>query len=577
MVTILAMKSRFKSIQWKIILLYSLLILVAMEIIWIYLYKSLENYHLNNFDNYLEAQAKGISFTLKDNMDIKSLKSVINMYMGPNSNIKYVYILDSHGNILASSTGDTGKMMTPAIAKALSGEMGSELTKDYYSNSTIKSFAMPIYNSEGKVSGVVYLIGSLKGIYDTLWDVNLILASATLFALIITMILGYILSKTIADPIKEVTKYAQRMAEGDFDIKINVKSDDEIGKLGEMFNFLSSRLKETLNDIQGEKNKIEAIIKFMKDGVVAADANGNIIHYNEAAEKMLNKKLSLGMPVEEVLPLKEAENPIPMTCDNRVLMINAASVKINNQVEGYVYVMHDITEQHKLDQMRKEFVANVSHELRTPLATIKSYVETLLYNDVNTEYSKKFLRIIETETDRMTRLVKDLLLLSKMDSEENSLKLEPCDFNEIVKNVVNSLSIEATKKGHNVILNLSETLQKVNVDKDKVEQMAMNIINNAIKYTPEGGVIEISTAYDEEGVTFTVKDNGIGIPKEDLPRIFERFYRVDKARSRELGGTGLGLSIVKQIVELHKGKVKIESELGKGTVVTVQLPYSKNS
>ena len=177
----------------------------------------------------------------------------------------------------------------------------------------------------------------------------------------------------------------------------------------------------------------------------------------------------------------------------------------------------------------------------------------------------------------MTRLVKDLLLLSKMDAGENSLKLEPCDFNEIVKNVVNSLSIEATKKGHNVILNLSETLQKVNVDKDKVEQMAMNIINNAIKYTPEGGVIEISTAYDEEGVTFTVKDNGIGIPKEDLPRIFERFYRVDKARSRELGGTGLGLSIVKQIVELHKGEVKIESELGKGTVVTVQLPYSKNS
>ncbi|MGB9780335.1 ATP-binding protein [Caldanaerobacter sp.] len=571
------MKNRFKSIQWKIILLYSLLILVAMEIIWIYLYKSLENYHLNNFDNYLEAQAKGISFTLKDNIDIKSLRSVISMYMGPNSNIKYVYILDNRGNILASSTGDTGKMMTPAIAKALSGEIGSEVTKDYYSNNTLKNFAMPIYDSRGEISGVVYLSGSLKGIYDTLWDVNLILASATLFALIITMILGYVLSKTIADPIKEVTKYAQKMAEGDFDVKINVKSDDEIGKLGEMFNFLSSRLKETLNDIQGEKNKIEAIIKFMKDGVVAADAKGNIIHYNEAAEKMLSKKLSLDMPVKEIFPLKETEGPVPMILNNRVLMVNATSVKINNQVEGYVYVMHDITEQHKLDQMRKEFVANVSHELRTPLATIKSYVETLLYNEVDAEYSKKFLRIIETEIDRMTRLVRDLLLLSKMDSEENSLKLQMCDFNELVKNVVNSLSIEAYKKGHNIILNLGEDVNKLEIDKDKMEQVIMNIVNNAIKYTPEGGVIEITTFYDEKGVIFTVKDNGIGIPKEDLPRIFERFYRVDKARSRELGGTGLGLSIVKQIVELHKGSVKIDSELGKGTTVTVYVPYSKNS
>ncbi|EGD51211.1 multi-sensor signal transduction histidine kinase [Thermoanaerobacter ethanolicus JW 200] len=567
------MRSRFKSIQWKIILIYTLLILVAMEIIWVYLYKSLENYHMNNFDNYLEAQARGISFTLKDNMDAKSLKNVINMYMGPNSNVKYVYILDNKGNILASSTGDRGKMMTPAIVKALSGEIGSEVTDDYNSTGKIKSFAMPVYNSDGKINGVVYISGSLNGIYETLWDVNLILSSATLFAVGITMVLGYILSKTITDPIKEVTKYAQKMAEGNFDVTIKIKSNDEIGKLGEMFNFLSLRLKQTLNDIQGEKNKIEAIIQFMTDGVVATDAKGNIIHYNEAAEKMLNVKLELGMPIEGILNLEKEDAVATMNCGNKVLTVNIAPLKSNQQIEGYVYVLHDITEQHKLDAMRKEFVANVSHELRTPLATIKSYVETLLYSDVDAEYLKRFLKIIDSETDRMTRLVKDLLLLSKMDSEEKNLKFEHKNLNEVIIDVINRLSIEAHKKNQKLIVDLQEVPRHVYIDKDKMEQVIVNLVTNAIKYTPENGMIKVMTEYDENFATFIVEDNGIGIPKEDLPRIFERFYRVDKARSRELGGTGLGLSIVKQIVELHKGEVNIESEVGKGTIVRVKLPY----
>ncbi|MFV9568789.1 ATP-binding protein [Thermoanaerobacter mathranii] len=567
------MKGRFKSIQWKIILIYSLLILVAMEIIWVYLYKSLENYHMNNFDNYLEAQVRGISFTLKDNMDAKSLKNIINMYMGPNSNVKYVYILDNEGNILASSTGDKGKMVTPAIVKALSGQIGSEVTDDYNSSGKIKSFAMPVYNSDGKINGVVYISGSLSGIYQTLADVNLILLSATLFAVAITMVLGYILSKTITDPIKEVTKYAQKMADGDFDVRIRIKSNDEIGKLGEMFNFLSLRLKQTLNGIQGEKNKIEAIIRFMTDGVVATDAKGRIIHFNEAAEKMLNANLELGMPIEGILNLKKEDVVATMNCGNKVLTVNIAPLKGNQQIEGYVYVLHDITEQHKLDTMRKEFVANVSHELRTPIATIKSYVETLLYSDVDAEYSKKFLKIIDSETDRMTRLVKDLLLLSKMDSEDNNLKFEQKNLNDIVVEAINRLSIEAHKKNQKLIVDLQETPRYVYIDRDKMEQVIVNLVTNAIKYTPENGMIKIMTEYDESFASLIVEDNGIGIPKEDLPRIFERFYRVDKARSRELGGTGLGLSIVKQIVELHKGEVNIESEVGKGTIVRVKLPY----
>lgn len=567
------MKNKFRSIQLKIILIFGLLILVAMEIIWIYLFKSLENYHMNNFDNYLEAQARGIAFTLKGNLDSSNLNSIINMYMGPNSNVKYVYILDRNGNILASSTGEKGKMMTTAIAEALSGNIGSEIRNDYNSNGKLKSFAMPISDSSGNVAGIVYISGSLSSIYDTLSDVNLILLSATLFAVVITVALGYILSKTITDPIKEVTRYAHEMAEGNFDVQINVKSKDEIGKLGEMFNFLSSRLKQTLNDIQGEKNKVEAIIQFMTDGVVATDANGKIIHYNKAAENMLNKNLEIGMLIGEIFDFKQNELTMTFTCNNKILTSYIAPLKNHDEIEGYVYVFHDMTEQHKLDNMRKEFVANVSHELRTPLATIKSYTETLLFGEVESDYAKRFLKIINTEVDRMTRLVKDLLLLSKMDSNESNLKLEYSDLNNLISNIVHRLNIEAMKKNQKIILSLENPRSDIYMDRDKMEQVIVNIISNSIKYTPENGIIKVSTQYKDEGAYFVVEDNGIGIPKEDLPRIFERFYRVDKARSRELGGTGLGLSIVKQIVELHKGEVNIESEVEKGTIVRVKLPY----
>lgn len=572
------MKNRFRSIQWKIVLIYGLLILVAMEIIWVYLFKSLENYHMTNFDNYLEAQGRGISFTLKDNIDSKSLKNIINMYMGPNSNVKYIYVLNKKGDILASSTGETGRMMTPAIVKALSGEISSETTNDYNTNAKLRDFAIPIYDNYGDISGVVYISGSLKGIYETLSDVNLILLSATLFAVSVTIILGYILSKTITDPIKEVTKYAREMADGNFDVQINIKSKDEIGKLGEMFNLLSSRLKETLNDIQAEKNKVEAIIQFMKDGVIATDSGGGLIHYNEAAKDILGKDLNYKMNIKTVLDfddaILESEREISFfTNNNKVLSIHISPLKNREILEGYVYVIHDITEQHKLDNMRKEFVANVSHELRTPLATIKSYTETLLYDDVEKEYEKKFLNIINIEVDRMTRLVRDLLLLSRMDSEEDNLNRTFCRLNDIVANVVHRMNIEAEKKNQKMFLSLGDEKKEIYIDKDKIEQLIVNIISNSIKYTQDNGDIKVITKYTDNFAVFVVEDNGIGIPKEDLPRIFERFYRVDKARSREFGGTGLGLSIVKQIAKVHGGDVEIKSDIGKGTIVEVKIPY----
>nr|WP_223814616.1 ATP-binding protein [Thermoanaerobacterium thermosaccharolyticum] len=573
MVIILAKKVNYKSIQWKIILIYGLLILVAMEIIWVYLFKSLENYHMTNFENYIEAQATGIAFTLKDNMNSKSsLDNIINMYLGPNAYIKYVYILDKDGNILASSTGEKGKMLTPAVIKALSGKQGMETSNDNNSNGKIRSIAMPVVDSDGKISGVVYVSGSLKSVYDTLSDVNFILLSATFIAVIITVILGYILAKTITDPIKEVTKYAREMAEGNFDVHIDIKSDDEIGKLGSMFNFMSKRLKSTLNEMENEKSKVEAIISYMSDGVIATNDLNRVILFNNAAERMIGEKITMDEPLEKIAQgqLKNTESLI--YCNGKILKSFVSPIKVDKNIDGNVFVLHDITEQQNLDNMRKEFVANVSHELRTPLTTIKSYTETLLNDGVDEEYRNRFLSIIDKEVDRMTRLVKDLLLLSKMDSN-GKLNLEETNLNEFIENILYKIKIEAQKKNQKLTFCAGEEKRNINIDRDKMEQVLLNVVSNAIKYTNLGGYVRVFTKYDDDYAYITISDNGIGIPKKDLPRIFERFYRVDKGRSRELGGTGLGLAIAKEIVTAHGGEINIESEVGIGTTVYIKLKY----
>nr|WP_231969032.1 ATP-binding protein [Thermoanaerobacterium sp. RBIITD] len=528
---------------------------------------------MKNFDNYIEAQATGIAFTLKDNINSEnSLNNIINMYLGPNSNIKYVYILDKSGNILASSTGEKGKMLTPAVIKALSGDESIETVNDNNSNGKIRSVATPVTDSDGKISGVVYISGSLKGIYDTLSDVNFILLGATFIAVIITVILGYILAKTITDPIKEVTKYAHEMAEGNFDVHINIKSNDEIGELGNMFNLMSRRLKTTLNEMENEKSKVEAIISYMTDGVIATNDSNRIILFNKAAEKMIGEKLSINEPIEKIAQGQITNSGTLIYCNGRILKSFATPIKVDKNIDGNVFVLHDITEQQTLDNMRKEFVANVSHELRTPLTTIKSYTETLINDDVDEKYKYRFLDIIDKEVDRMARLVKDLLFLSKMDSN-GKLNLEEVNLNEFIEDTLSKLRIEACKKSQTLTFCLDEEKRNVKIDKDKMEQVLINIVTNAIKYTNEGGYIRVFTKYDEDFAYISVSDNGIGIPKKDLPRIFERFYRVDKGRSRELGGTGLGLAIAKEIVSAHKGEIKIESEVDNGTVVTVKLKY----
>ncbi|MCX7924095.1 MAG: cell wall metabolism sensor histidine kinase WalK [Clostridia bacterium] len=426
---------------------------------------------------------------------------------------------------------------------------------------------------------------------ETIENFNKIILNSIGIAILISLILGYILSKTITVPIVNIMHKAQEIADGDFDRLLEVKSDDEIGKLTKTFNYMAKELKNTLNEISSEKNKIETILNYMTDGVIAFNLKGEVIHANPAAERMLglnnigytfndfSKSYDLGIALEEILYLGTSSTNTQKEIDigDKIISVYfALFTDEEEKIEGIIAVLQDITEQQKLERMRREFVANVSHELRTPLTSIKSYTETLLDGALeDRETTERFLNVIDSESDRMTRLVKDLLQLSRLDNQQMQWIMQEVSFEKLVREAVDKIRIEAVNKGQLLESYVIGDIPAIIADHDRIEQVVLNILSNAIKYTPQNGKITVYIGRMYSDVYMKVSDTGIGIPESDLPRIFERFYRVDKARSREMGGTGLGLAIAKEIVEAHGGSIAISSEGGKGTEVTVKLPIKR--
>ena len=401
------------------------------------------------------------------------------------------------------------------------------------------------------------------------------------------LVIGLILSRTITKPIYDIMHKAEKITDGEFGYELEVKSEDELGKLTNTFNFMSSRLKKTLSEITSEKKKIETILNYMTDGIIAFDRDGQLIHKNPASQVILNGGQSRDMTFDEFMESLEIplnivqitgksvvlEPQYKVSYQDKFLRVKLAPfTDENNNIDGIITVLQDITEEQKLDTMRREFVANVSHELRTPLTSVKSYTETLLDGALQEpSIAKNFLDVINEETDRMTRLVKDLLTLSQHDGGIK-LNLEDISISELISSCVERLRREADSKNQQLVLNVKNNLPIISGDRYRIDQLLINIIGNAIKYTPEKGRIQVKAYTEKDNIVICVEDNGIGIPEDDLSRIFERFYRVDKARSRQLGGTGLGLAIAKEIAVLHGGNISAKSKLGKGTQIYVELP-----
>ncbi len=490
-----------------------------------------------------------------------------------------VYILSNSGEVLESSNQASSVTMTDNILTAMIGEVGQ-------SSSLLDSYmdlAVPV--SGGEETYIVYIRDDKTTVNALSSELVAIILRALVLGLVICVVLAFILAQIMITPIQALTKGTRQVAAGNFSQKLEVLARDEIGVLTQNFNDMSRVLQATLSQVENERNKLSTLFLHMTDGVVAFDPTGKVIHFNPAASEMLGVELTqqtryeaLFADVVALAALLALRRPqfieTQKKAGDRELELYLAPFSSAETEGGVLVLIHDVTEQRKNEEMRREFVANVSHELRTPLTNVKSYAETIVDSgdELPPELRENFMNVILSETDRMTRIVQDLLTLSRFDSGKMEMQMVRFDFADAVHSVYEAVSLDAQNHGHTLTLSMPQVGLWVNGDRARLEQVMMNIVSNAIKYTADGGRIVISTGRTGQTVWARVEDNGIGIPEKDLPRLFERFYRVDKARSRESGGTGLGLSIAQEILNQHKGNMDIQSTYGKGTTVTVTLP-----
>ena len=496
------------------------------------------------------------------------------------------YLLEGRtGRVLYSTEGNTASNIdrTPNIITALAGDIGETVDK----NMSYMDYAYPV-KVDGRVEYIVYVLDPKEEINNIIGVILGIIMQALMIGLVISIVLGYFLSKTITSPIIDLTRKAEQISRGDFGTRIRIKSEDEIGKLSRTFNTMARTLQNNLKTMSSEKNKLETILLFLSDGVVAFEPNGNAIHVNRTARRMCNirdagnltfakfvKKIGCDIAVEELI-FKEneiVERDVLYKGRNIKALFGTVAAGKDDVFSAVVVVLHDITKQQKLEQSRREFVANVSHELRTPITTVKAYVETILETDgITIDEARGFLDVVSKESDRMSRLVQDLLALSRLDYDKTNIPKEHFDIQRLLGELVERLQIEARARGHRIEYLQEGEIETFYGNRDRLEQVFTNIIVNAIKYTPENGKIVVTSKVKNDELIVSIKDNGIGIPKEDEEHIFDRFYRVDKARSRESGGTGLGLAIAKEIIQAHGGEIAIQSRPDKGTKMVITLP-----
>ena len=449
------------------------------------------------------------------------------------------------------------------------------------------SYIYMLKNLEAIAGSQVEMIDTInKQINQT----KFIMIISTAVYIVISILVGYFVSKALVSPMKKLIKSAEKIASGEnVEIEKNETHDSEVGDLTNAFSIMTTELKQKLNEVNRQKKQIETILLHMTDGIIAFNMDGNIIHINPAAKQLLNitdkedsfekifEKLKIDINMEKIIYLENwtSSEQRKNVGDKYVNILFAPFQDENDRPGGVIALIQDITEHVRLDNMRKEFVADVSHELKTPITSIMGYADTLLEGEYDKETQNRFLNVIASEARRMAQLVTDLLTLSRYDSKKIKKEETEFDLGDLVKKCQEKLKFEIEKKGHNMECFVTASVPPVQADKYGIERVVLNILSNAIKYTPENGTIKVYVGFVYNDAYIKVIDNGIGIPEEDLGRIFERFYRVDKARTREMGGTGLGLSIAKEILDQNKGSIDIKSEVGKGTEVVIRLPAKK--
>ncbi|MFS0645721.1 two-component system histidine kinase PnpS [Siminovitchia sp. 179-K 8D1 HS] len=511
-----------------------------------------------------------------------------------------ITVIDRDGHVLADSEDDPAVMENhadrPEVGQVIKGGKDSGLAIRYSETLGYSMMYVTVPISEkGEVTGVVRTALSLEKVEEAIKHLRATLTIVLFTALLLTAIVGMSLAKGIAMPIGEMISVSERLKDKDYSARVRLQSKGELGQLANAINVLAASLKSQMEQIQENEQQLTGVLSNMKSGVLLVDKDGKILLANRAMGAILGieprllkgklhveagKSAGLSRLIDQCLREgKEIRDEIQFYFpDERILDVHLAPyVGKKGELKGIVAVLHDITDIRRLEKMRSEFVANVSHELKTPITSVKGFAETLLDGAMeDEELLYKFLNIIHKESERLHRLINDILHLSKIEQHIVTLKIEKVNVTEVVYNVAETIRKQVKKKGLELEMPDHKNVW-VEGEKDRIQQIILNLVSNSVVYTPEGGKIAVSVTDREDEVDIRVQDNGIGISKEDLPRIFERFYRVDKARSRDSGGTGLGLAIVKHLVESHHGSIKVESEEGKGTIFTVTLPKKQSS
>jgi two-component system phosphate regulon sensor histidine kinase PhoR len=588
------MKIGFKA---KLILSYIAVVLISFGTIAFFLDKKLEERSLHSIETSLTAQASLIIGQIPPDRlakgDIGYLEPLVKTL---SSRVKCrITIIASSGKVLADS-GESAEAVRqmddhsnrPEIRAALAGGVGINTRYSPTLKISMLYIALPVQD-RGVIAGIVRLALPLGSVEKTLWAIRKIIFAGLIFAMALAIALGSLLAAQTIKPINRMITISRRFSEGDFGRRIIQPPSDEIGELGHALNKMAQNIEDKIKEVRTQNQRLEAIFSSMAEGVLVVDRLGHIVSINPTIENIftirkedaegrlfleairnndiaavISRVLKTGMPLSAEIRLVY---PV-----RRVFQVGATPVFDGKSVNGCLAVIHDITEIRRLETVRSDFIANVSHELKTPLTSIKGFVETLLEGAMeDTENGRAFLKIIHDHTDRLDKLVNDLLALSHLESNEITLNRMDFELGQQIDEIIMGFRSQMRKAGVEIRNEVPKNLP-VHADRDRIDQVVTNLIDNALKFNKEKGLVRL---YAEEAggiVKVTVEDSGIGIPAKDIARIFERFYRVDKARSRDLGGTGLGLSIVKHIVELHGGAIGVDSSEGFGSKFWFTIP-----
>ena len=588
-----------KSLFAKIYFGYILLLIFIAGILGLYFFNILDD----NYQRKIEDNLRNINFIVQekfkdipDSLFNDSLQIYIKE-LGNNFNYR-VTLINFSGEVLADSHKDYLEMENhknrPEIIKAYNNESAFVRRYSKTTNKEMIYLAMPLINKNKETKAVLRLSIFSDKMSQILSSLSIDLLSVTFFVLLIALIIAYFITKKIIYPLKELLIASNSIAGGSFDINIKSSGDDEIGKLTDSFNLMAKKLNEYFSKVSNQKDELNTIISSIEDGLVVIDSNNRIVYFNKSFIKLMGDKAVIGSHFTDFinsesfnkkLDLKEIKKLIKdvrlydksltfnFESQDKFFLANVYNIKSKNEI---VLLFHDLTELKNIDKIKKDFIINVSHELRTPLTAIKGFAETLESELHSNDKALRYVEIINRHTNRLISLVNDLLSLAEIEkSDEIRLELIKFDLEIVIEDVLKIFEQKIKSKNLELKINIEQNLVKIKADKYKIEQVLVNLINNAINYTEEGK-IEIKVFQKSLNLIIEISDTGIGIPKQEYERIFERFYMVDKSRSQKIGSTGLGLSIVKHIVNSHKGSIKVKSKINVGTTIIIKLPIDPN-